>query len=150
MSIKFKLNRTEAYIGLGTLLMKKKEFETAIKVYEKAIENKIWNVFLINNLAYLYLLTNKIPKAITLYEQILNSNMRLTEALKIKIINNLVQCYLNLELYEKSITLLKKSREEMPNELSFHNNLIKVFDYLKRTDEMVEAMGELDKIKKNG
>ncbi|MBW2986914.1 glycosyltransferase [Candidatus Woesearchaeota archaeon] len=148
MSVKFNPNKIEAYVGLGTLLMKKREFEKAIMVYEKSVEKKIWNVFIVNNLAYLYSVTNNVPKAIALYEQILDSNMRMTDALKVKIINNLVQCYLNLELYEKSINLLKKSRQEMPKELSFHNNLIKVYDYLKRTDEMIEAMEELDKIKK--
>ncbi|MBW3013481.1 glycosyltransferase [Candidatus Woesearchaeota archaeon] len=150
MSIKFNPNKTEAYIGLGTLLMSSKDFDKAIKVYEKAAENGIFNVFLLNNLAYLYSITNQGPKAIKIYENILNSGMRLTEPLKVKIINNLVNAFINLNRFENAIKILKKSRDDMPAELSFHNNLIKIFDYLKRTEEMLAAMEELDKAKKNG
>ncbi|MBD3259672.1 glycosyltransferase [Candidatus Woesearchaeota archaeon] len=153
MSVKFNPYKSEAYVGLGTMYSRKRDLSMAIKVYEKAVENKIWNVFLLNNLAFLYLATNESAKAIRIYQQILDSGLALSEPLKVKIINNLVNAYINMNLFDEAVQLLKKSREEMPAELSFHSNLIKILDYLKRTDEMLSAMEELDKAKqlrKNG
>jgi len=111
------------YLYLGNSYRENGNRDSAIAVYRSGLNYLSGNLYLLQNLAYMYKITNQVDKQIDIQEKLVQQ-----DSTNIEYLSDLGDLYFSTQQYKKQIKILRKILAIDPENASAQSNLIKAME----------------------